>query len=208
MMPSLRLTALSVIACSAAAFALACGSGGDDVAPVPDASGTDVTTEDTGTDDTGVPDTGTDPDAGTTDGGADAAPTGILCVPTNCTEGAEACCAPNGGTTDTCKAVPDGGNLKRTCAGNESEFRCSTSEMCGGGNSRCCVSRPKFVLGDAGATYTASCTTQGCANSPQSFRLTLCTPNGTIDCGDAGTCKPLLQQDGGPGIPAGYYACQ
>ena len=203
-MPTLRWIALGLVTCSTAALAIACG--GDDVAAVPDA-GNDVTTPDTGTDDTGTTDTGTT-DTGTTDGGTDgSAPTGIQCTPTNCTSGSEACCAPKGGTTDTCKAVPDGGFV-RICAGNESEFRCSTSDSCGGGNSRCCARLPKQSNNDGGPQYLATCTTTGCLTSGQSFAFTLCTPNGSIGCGDAGTCKPLPQVDGGPGIPAGYYACQ
>jgi len=185
-MPTFRHVALALVTCSSAAFAIACG--GDDVAAVPDASDTDVTAQDTGANDTGTDDTGTGTDTGTTDGGTDAPATpGLLCVPTSCTSGKEACCAPKGGTTDTCKALPDGGPFQRVCASNESEFRCSTSDACGANNSRCCARRPKISLGDGGAEYTSTCTTQGCATSNQSFALTLCTPNGKIGCGDAGT---------------------
>ena len=205
-MSSFRHFARAMVTCSSAALAVACG--GDDVAAVPDASDKDVTAQDTGAKDTGTPDTGT-ADTGTPDAGTDASPTpGLVCAPTNCTLGQQACCAPSGGATDTCAALPDGGAFVRVCANNESEFRCSTSDSCGGGNSRCCARQPKFALGDGGAQYTATCTTQGCATSAQSFARTLCTPNGTIGCGDAGTCKALVEQDGGPAVPAGYFACQ
>ena len=212
-MPNLRFFALALVTCSSAALAMACG--GDDVAAVPDASGNDATsdtgtndtgTNDTGTNDTGTNDTGTN-DTGTGDGGTDGSPaTGIVCAPTNCAMATEACCAPKGGT-DTCAALPDAGNFQRVCAVDESEFRCSSTDMCGGGGSRCCARLPK-TFGDGGPEYTATCNTQGCVTNGQFTAIFLCTPNGKYDCGDAGTCKALVQLDGGPAIPPGYYACQ
>ncbi|HEX7602155.1 MAG TPA: hypothetical protein VF316_11140 [Polyangiaceae bacterium] len=198
-MPNLRFFALVLVTCSSSALAIACG--GDDVAAVPDASGSDATS-DTGTNDTGTNDTGTN------DGGTDgSATTGILCAPSNCAMTKEACCAPKGGT-DTCTALPDAGNFQRVCAADESEFRCSSTDMCGGGGSRCCARLPKTSTADGGPEYTATCNTQGCVTNGQFTALFLCTPNGKYDCGDAGTCKALVQQDGGPAIPPGYYACQ
>lgn len=203
-MPSLRFLALALVTCSSAALAIACG--GDDVAAVPDAAGNDATSQDTGTNDTGTNDTGTD-DTGTgTDGGTDGSttPTGILCGSVNCGMSKEACCAQKGGS-DTCTALPDAGNFQRVCAADESEFRCSSTDNCGGGLSRCCARLPK----DGGTPYTATCQTQGCVTNGQFTALFLCTPNGKFTCGDGGnTCKPLVQVDGGAPVPSGYYACQ
>jgi len=206
-MPSLRFLALALVTCSSAALGIACG--GDDVAAVPDAAGNDATSQDTGTNDTGTNDTGTN-DTGTgTDGGTDGstAANSILCGSVTCGMSKEACCAPKGGS-DTCTALPDAGNFQRVCAANESEFRCSSTDNCGGGLSRCCARLPKTSNNDGGPEYTATCNTQGCVTNGQFTALFLCTPNGTYSCGDGGTCKPLVQQDGGPAIPSGYYACQ